>query len=286
MNYEPSNVNVSIITVCYNAAKELPMTIESVLAQDYDDFEYIIKDGASGDDSLRILDSYRERFSERGITYKVISEADGGIYDAMNKGVLVAEGTWINFMNAGDCFYSSTVLSQIFSDKSYPTSAILYGDCAEYEYGRFYLFPKNMEGIRSVMPFSHQATFANRSLLLRLPFKCEYRYSADYDFLLSAYDRELHFTDVGCVVCITNKDGVSSVNYHDMLNESADILKNHGVAPMSGSQAAGRERSLKIKQFILDHFPDFIKKFIRGVQIKLRHQNFDYVIPPWYKINE
>lgn len=284
MNNENPNIQVSIITVCYNAVKELPVTIESVLAQDYDNFEYIIKDGASKDGSVALLESYSERFKARGITFKIISEADGGIYDAMNKGVLAANGTWINFMNAGDCFYSADVLSSVFSEKSYPTSAILYGDCAEYEYGRFYLFPKNFDGIKSVMPFSHQATFANRNLLLRLPFKCEYRYSADYDFLLSAYDRELHFTDVGCVICITNKDGVSSVNYHDMLNESKLILESHGVTPPDEAHEAQRENVLKIKQFVLDHFPVFIKKFIRGIQIKLRHQNFDYVIPPWYKI--
>lgn len=282
MNTSTNKCLVSIITVCFNASKEIVMTLDSVLAQNFTDYEYIIKDGGSKDNTVEIVNSYIPKFQEKGISIKLVSEPDKGIYDAMNTAVSLSSGTWINFMNAGDCFYSATVLSDIFSDKSYLTSAILYGDCAEYEYGRFYLFPKNIDNITSAMPFSHQTVFARRELLLRLPLRCEYRYSADYDFLLTAHDRELTFTDVNCIVCITNKDGVSSVNYHEMLTESALILKNHGIETLSPSEAAKKEKILILKQFVLDHFPEFIKKAIRGFQIKKRHQDFDCVVPSWH----
>lgn len=278
-----NNVLISIVTVCYNASKDLPMTMDSVLYQNFSDYEYIIQDGGSTDDSLSIIESYRDRFQEKGINFVVISGSDNGIYDAMNRAVTSCNGKWINFMNAGDCFYNETVLSDMFLDKSYPTAGVLYGDCIEYEYGRFYRFPKNEAGITEAMPFSHQTVFAHRELLQRLPFKCEYRYSADYDFLLSVHDRGIHFADTGCVICITNKDGVSSVNYHEMLNESAAIKKAHGITPPTEREAMKLEKILTIKQFVLDHFPLFIKKTIRGIQIKQRGQSFDCVIPSWYK---
>lgn len=281
MNTASNEVLVSIVTVCYNAAKLLPMTIESVLAQDYDNYEYVIEDGNSTDNTKEIVASYSDKFKAKNISLKYICKEDGGIYDAMNKAVTSCNGKWINFMNAGDCFYNSTVVSDIFK-KSYPSSAILYGDCVEYEYGRFYLFPKNMDNILSAMPFSHQAVFANRELLIRYPFKLHYKYSADYDFLLTAYDLELHFADVDCVVCITNKDGVSSVNYHDMLNEGATIRAAHNLPVPTQAEAARIEKSLTVKQFVLDHFPVFVKKIIRGIQIKHRGQSFNCTVPKWY----
>ena len=281
MSTAPGDVLVSIVTVCYNAAELLPMTMESVLAQDYNNYEYIIKDGGSTDNTEEIVLKYAKRFKEKNICLNYISDEDTGIYDAMNIAVTSCSGKWINFMNAGDCFYNETVLSEIFK-KTYPSSAILYGDCVEYEYGRFYLFPKDYDKILSAMPFSHQAVFANRELLSRYPFKTRYHYSADYDFLLTAHDLELHFTDVDCVVCITNKDGVSSVNYHDMLDEGALIRKVHNLPIPSAAEADRIEKSLTIKQYVLDHFPVFIKKFIRGIQIKYRGQSFNCIVPYWY----
>lgn len=283
MGNSEKKILVSIVTVCYNAAAGLPMTIESVFNQDFSDYEYIIQDGGSNDSTLSIAESYKPKFEAKGIPFTVISGPDNGIYDAMNKAVSSCSGKWVNFMNAGDCFYNCSVLSDIFSEKTYPAAAVLYGDCVEYEYGRFYLFPKNVQNIKNAMPFSHQSVFARRELLARLPFKCEYKYSADYDFLLSVNDRELQFADTGTVICITNKDGVSSVNYHDMLNESAAIKETHGITPPSEEEAGKTERILTIKQYVLDHFPLFIKKAIRGAQIRLRGQNFECIVPPWFR---
>lgn len=274
---------ISIVTICYNAAKDLPLTIESVLAQDFLNYEYIIQDGNSTDNTPEIVESYRLKFEKKGIRFIYNREKDGGIYDAMNKGVAASSGEYVNFMNAGDCFYSSSVLTDIF-DRSIPLSGtIIYGDCAEYEYGRFNLFLKNYEHIEEVMPFSHQSVFASRQYLIDNPFNTAYRYSADYDFLLKAYKDGKTFTDSGIIVCITTKDGLSSVNYHEMLMESAMILKSHGVYHHTEEELLQIEKTLKLKQFVLDHFPVFIKKSIRAYQIKSRGQDFEVVVPPWYK---
>ena len=86
---------ISIISVCYNAIHGIEKTIQSVLSQSYDDIEYIIIDGGSTDGTVDIIRKYSDQ-----ITY-FVSEPDGGIYDAMNKGVRAATGEWINFLNAG-----------------------------------------------------------------------------------------------------------------------------------------------------------------------------------------
>lgn len=283
MNQTKTYPYITIVTICYNAAKDLPLTMESVLAQDYDNYEYIIQDGNSTDNTPAIVESYRQKFTDKGVHFVYNREADGGIYDAMNKGITASSGYYINFMNAGDCFYSSTVLSDIFDRSIDITGTILYGDCAEYEYGRFNLFQKAYDRIGEVMPFSHQSVFALASFLKEHPFDTSYRYSADYDFLLTAYDLNEPFTDTGIIVCITTKDGVSSVNYHDMLIESAGILTKHNKYHHTDAEIASIERTLKLKQFVLDHFPTFIKKTIRTIQIKKRGQDFDVTIPSWYK---
>lgn len=274
---------ISIVTICYNAAKELPLTMDSVLAQDYSNFEYIIQDGNSCDGSMDIIESYRHRFTERGINFIYNRAKDEGIYDAMNKAVTSCNGDYINFMNAGDCFYNSNVISNVFDRNEEISSDIIYGDCVEFEFGRFNLFARNFDKIEEVMPFSHQSVFAKATLLKEYPFNKEYRYSADYDFLLNAYKLNKSFEDSKTVICITTKDGLSSVNYHDMLLESAQILKSHGLYHHTEKELSKIEKTLKVKQFVLDHFPVFIKKFIRGIQIKSRGQEFICTIPEWYK---
>lgn len=99
---------VSIITVVYNGEKYLEETIKSVINQTYDNVEYIIIDGGSTDGTIDIIKKYEDK-----IDYWV-SEKDKGIYDAMNKGIDIASGDWINFMNAGDNFYDIDVLTNIF----------------------------------------------------------------------------------------------------------------------------------------------------------------------------
>ena len=102
MNYNEDTPILSVITVCFNAGRSIIRTLESVLAQEYKDFEYIVKDGGSVDETLEILSGYEDRFRQAGIPFRIESEKDGGIYDAMNRAVRLSRGKWINFMNAGD----------------------------------------------------------------------------------------------------------------------------------------------------------------------------------------
>ena len=106
----------SIITVCFNSEKTIERTIHSILNQSFLSFEYIIIDGKSEDKTNDIIQQYLPMFENRGIAVKYISEKDNGIFNAMNKGINMAEGVWIAFMNADDSYYDSEVLRDIFSD--------------------------------------------------------------------------------------------------------------------------------------------------------------------------
>lgn len=95
---------VSIVTVCYNSELTIRQTIESVLSQTYPEIEYIIIDGASKDNTVKIAEEYTTRFAEKGYIYKILSEKDNGIYDAMNKGIKLTSGEIIGIINSDDWY--------------------------------------------------------------------------------------------------------------------------------------------------------------------------------------
>ncbi len=100
-------MKISIITIAFNSEETIEDTIKSVIAQDYDDVEYIIIDGGSTDGTLKIIEKYEDKIA------KVVSEPDKGIYDAMNKGVRASTGELIGILNSDDFYASETVLSEI-----------------------------------------------------------------------------------------------------------------------------------------------------------------------------
>lgn len=100
---------VSIITVTYNSEKVLGVTLDSILGQTYGEIEYLIIDGASGDGTVGLAEGYRKRMEEKGISFCIISEKDGGIYDAMNKGIRFATGGIIGILNSGDWYEPDAV---------------------------------------------------------------------------------------------------------------------------------------------------------------------------------
>lgn len=113
---------ISIITIVFNDAEGLERTIKSVINQTFIDYEYIIIDGGSTDGSVNVINKYKNKIS------KWISEPDKGIYDAMNKGIKIASGEWINMMNAGDCFADDNVLLNIFSQIIPENKSFIYSD--------------------------------------------------------------------------------------------------------------------------------------------------------------
>lgn len=101
----------SIITICFNAEKNISRTIESVLAQQAKDVEYIIVDGLSSDHTVSLAKTYEQTFKNKGWTYKIISEKDNGIYDAMNKGIRNSSGDVVGILNSGDWYESNALIN-------------------------------------------------------------------------------------------------------------------------------------------------------------------------------
>lgn len=149
---------ISVITVCHNAADTLEKTIQSVLGQTYRNIEYIIIDGGSTDGTVEIIRRYADR-----LAYWV-SEPDEGIYDAMNKGIERATGEWINFMNAGDYFYSNEILKNVFATSRYGDYLV---GIAVYPNGKYWRPVRKDFSFKEVFRgggVNHQASFIQRKL--------------------------------------------------------------------------------------------------------------------------
>ena len=114
---------ISIVTICYNAEEKIEKTMRSVLRQTYNNIEYLIIDGASKDKTLSIVNKVASEYPDKNIV--VVSEPDKGLYDAMNKGAALATGEYVNYMNAGDCFFEDSSVEKLFNISGYDHDLIL-----------------------------------------------------------------------------------------------------------------------------------------------------------------
>lgn len=197
----------SIITVNYNNKEGLRRTIESVVSQTYHDYEFIIIDGGSTDGSAEVLKEY-----DKYITYWV-SEKDNGIYNGMNKGIAKATGDYLNFMNSGDCFYSSNILEKV-SD---------YLSDADFIVGKDYHFNETTKkGHISIQPprttmihffistLDHQSSFIRRELFQESPYREDLQLVSDWIFYVEKIVSEgktVKFIDE--IVCRREEGGLS-----------------------------------------------------------------------------
>ena len=115
-------LKVSIITVCYNSAETIESTIQSVITQDYDNIEYIIVDGKSSDNSLKIIEKYKRNIST------IVSEKDDGLYFAINKGITLARGDIIAILHADDFYCTNNIISSVVKIFEEKNSDTVYGD--------------------------------------------------------------------------------------------------------------------------------------------------------------
>ncbi len=174
------DVKFSVITVCYNAKDELPRTLASLWAQSYPHYESIVVDGGSRDGTAELI-------CQEPRIAKYVSEPDNGVYEAMNKGIKMASGAYVIFMNAGDEFFNPEVLARAAQVlKKHPACRLLYGDaCLVREDGsqhfREYFKPVTEENI------CHQSIFYARELFEAYGlYDTAFRIVADYDFNLRA----------------------------------------------------------------------------------------------------
>ncbi len=213
-----NKLKISVVTVSYNAAETIEETIQSVVNQTYDNIEYIIIDGGSTDGTLDIIKKYADR-----LAYWV-SEPDNGIYDAMNKGIAVASGDYINFMNAGDKFINSKIVD-LLSKQIVESDDVIYGNWKIDDYSNKIRYPRNLNNMKFGSCLCHQSTFTKTSLLKLRGYDTSYRIAADYEKACSLYTQGYKFKYINEVIADYSIDGVSDIQTMLSLYE-AKIISN------------------------------------------------------------
>ena len=231
----------SIITVTYHAESVLEETILSVVSQTYHNIEYIIVDGASKDRTLSIVNKYRDKFQA------VVSEPDKGLYDAMNKGLKMAKGEYVCFLNAGDTFHEDDTLQLIVHqlNKSNVLPDVIYGETALVDAQRHFVRMRrlqtpdtlNWKSFRQGMLVCHQAFYARTDIARATPYNLHYRLSADVDWCIrvmkSAESQHLPLRHVGFVVVNYLEGGMSVKNHRASLKERFHIMRDHYGLPVT-----------------------------------------------------
>lgn len=225
-----SKPKITIVTACYNAEKTIEQTIQSVLTQTYQHLEYIIIDGASTDHTMEIVNRYRDRID------LVISEPDRGIYDAFNKGVRLASGEYINFMNADDYFSNESIVEQVgdFLEQN-PETVMTYGkvQAMDDENGHWYFRgrPLTLQEYRNGDMYPHQSGFTQKKLFEEFGyFDTHYKILADKDFTIKCvkkYEEFIKFLPLE--IAVFRLGGISSTleNEREQDLEHAHIQLNH-----------------------------------------------------------
>ena len=257
---------LSIITVCYQAKEEVKKTITNVLQQTWKQFEYLVIDGASKDGTIQLLSNFKELFSEHGISYQYISEPDKGIYDAMNKGVRMAHGRWLLFLNAGDLLADSKILENVFCQS--PTEQILYGDALCIYQGNQKRYPAMpLEHLYYEMSFCHQSAFIERSLLMEYPYNITYKVCADHHFFLSMYLKKKSFRYYPIPIAIYEIAGFSDQNKMLSHQEKHRMQKELGIFHFSLPWLF-REYNFYLKQGIKSLFGQNLIDLVRKKRLR------------------
>lgn len=221
-----NSASITVITVVYNDVANLDRTIKSVLEQTYPHVEYIIIDGGSTDGSVEVIRQYESKLAGW------VSEKDKGIYDAMNKGLRMATGQWVNFMNSGDVFANNGVLEVLFGEAAafYPNTVVVYGD-VEADYGGFHRLVKASTTSKSTwrkLPFCHQSTFTALPAIQERGFDTNYRLAADFDFFyeqLKVNQGLSYYKPVPVAVISVN--GVSDMQRLKVVREYENVVSKH-----------------------------------------------------------
>ena len=213
---------ITVVTVALEAKTNLEKTIRSVAEQDYDKIEYLVVDGGSTDGSIDVIKQFSSVIS------KWVSEKDDGIYTAMNKGIRMASGDFVCFLNAGDVFVNSSIISKVVE------AVRLLPALPEIVYGNILVRKPTGELVERIakapcnshrMYFCHQSAFVQLALLKHYSFDNRYKLSADLKFFKQCYKDNKHFYKLDFPVVIYDTNGLSHVNRERGLRENIAVVR-------------------------------------------------------------
>lgn len=235
-------ISITVITVTYNAERVIERTIESVLRQRHAAIEHLIIDGASKDKTLTLARSYKERSdrANNGHQVNIVSEPDHGIYDAMNKGLKLATGDYVVFLNAGDTFHSDNTLVSISQlADSNPRPAVIYGNTDIVDEKGEFLHPRRLTppeklswgSFRNGMLVCHQAFYARTDIARQQAYDHRYKYSADVDWCIrimkEAERQQLPLINSHLTVADYLEEGQTTLHHRASLKERFHVMRCH-----------------------------------------------------------
>lgn len=206
-----SDLKFTVITVCLNAENSIMKTIESVLNQNYLPFEYLIIDGLSKDNTITIAERYRDLFEQKGVRYSIYSEKDTGIYNAMNKGIRLASGDFVSFLNAGDSYLPDALsnINMFYHDEAFD---LTYG-------GLNYINPDGSLTVKMSKPdrhyvtsrhWNHPSMFLRRDIYKKYGFNEKFRTYSDFDLYLKLRKDGIKIRVIPMILTNFVADGVST----------------------------------------------------------------------------
>lgn len=221
-------MKISVITVCYNSARTLERTLQSVAEQDWSHVEHIVIDGGSSDGSADILATFHTRLTH------VVSEPDHGIYDAMNKGLALADGQIICFLNADDHYASPGVLSLVATKMQAQKLDALMGDVGFFDERSPQHLVRRYRSDRFTperlawgwMP-AHPALFLRKKVIQRVGrFRTDYRIAGDFEFIVRAFHgHALRYEHVPEVLVHMQTGGASTSGWRSKVLLNQEVLR-------------------------------------------------------------
>ncbi len=248
-------IKFCIITCTYNAERLIQRTLDSVASQTWSGVHHLIIDGASSDDTVRIVNdtaqaptirgeatTIRPAGYDNGKKVTIVSEPDKGLYDAMNKGLRLADGDYVLFLNAGDTFASSETLQRIAeaingNDNGLP--GVIYGDTDIVDAANHYVGKREHDppekltwrSFQNGMLVCHQAFYVRTDIAKEVKYDMQYRFSADVDWCIRVMkvceERGLTLLNMHRVLCHFLAGGMTIKNHRESLQERFHIMVKH-----------------------------------------------------------
>lgn len=245
---------ITIITASFNSQKTIKLTIESILNQTDSNLEYLIIDGGSTDKTIQIIKSFTQKFSDKNIKYKFISEEDTGIYEAWNKGVKMAQGEWVSFIGADDILavnyieiYSEYIKNNVDLDYISSKVNVIKNDTIIKTIDEGW----NWNTSKRYMNVAHVGSLQNKKLYKKYGLYDEsLKIAGDYEFLLRA-KKNLKAGFINKPTVSMGADGISNDNLFLALKETKSVKNRHKTVSMS--------------QSILDLYIAYFKGIIRNI---------------------